>query len=56
MDCGGSCPTLCANKKGCTKAADCKSGVCSSGKCVEPSCTDGVKNGDETDIDCGGAS
>jgi hypothetical protein len=22
--------------------------------CVDPTCNDGVKNGDETDVDCGG--
>lgn len=30
------------------------SGVCSNGTCQDPSCTDGVGNGNETDIDCGG--
>ena len=51
VDCGGgTCPT-CGNKKSCTKAADCKSGVCASGACVEATCTDGVKNGDESDVD-----
>ena len=35
-------------------AADCASKVRTSGKCIAPSCTDGVKNGNETDIDCGG--
>ena len=41
--------------KGCTKAADCDSRVCTAaGVCVAPAPTDGVKNGTETDIDCGG--
>ena len=26
------------------------------GACAFPTCTDGVKNGDETDADCGGAT
>ena len=40
----------------CTKAADCPlSGICNpSGECAAPTCTDGVKNQNETDIDCGG--
>ncbi len=44
----------------CTKDFDCKSGVCISGACTEapgvpaPTSTDGKKNGDESDIDCGG--
>jgi hypothetical protein len=35
-------------------AGDCVSGVCVSNICQVPSCTDVVKNGDETDVDCGG--
>ncbi len=32
------------------------SGVCWSGICEAPTCTDGVKNGDEAGVDCGGAA
>lgn len=39
----------------CTVAGDCSSGICISGKCGAASCTDGVKNGAETDVDCGGS-
>jgi len=39
----------------CKAPADCGSGSCVSGKCAAPSPTDGVKNGDESDVDCGGA-
>ena len=46
----------CANTKKCSLASDCKSGVCSGSVCVAPSCTDSVKNGDETDVDCGGTT
>ena len=35
-------------------AASCPSGVCASGACQPPTCTDHVKNGDETGVDCGG--
>jgi len=56
VDCGGgSCPA-CADTKKCKAATDCKSGVCDpkTGLCLAPTCTDKVKNGDETDTDCGG--
>ncbi len=41
----------------CTKDADCPSGVCNiaKGLCEPATCTDGVKNGSETAIDCGGS-
>ncbi|MBX5483557.1 MAG: DUF1565 domain-containing protein, partial [Myxococcaceae bacterium] len=34
--------------------ADTDGGVCLDGGCAEPDCADGVKNGAETDLDCGG--
>jgi hypothetical protein len=37
----------------CDDPADCTSGVCVSGSCQAPSCSDGVLNGYESDIDCG---
>ena len=37
----------------CAVNADCSSGLCTYGTCV--SCSDGVQNGDETGIDCGGS-
>ncbi|OJY29906.1 MAG: hypothetical protein BGO98_49785 [Myxococcales bacterium 68-20] len=40
----------------CRSAAECESGVCKDSACVAPSPTDGVKNGDETDVDCGGTA
>jgi hypothetical protein len=54
--CGASGP-LCPNGERCTTASECESGACSSGVCSPPppSCTDGVKDGQETDIDCGGS-
>src|SRR5262245_56646298 len=34
----------------------CATGMCSAqGMCLAPSCTDGVKNGTETGLDCGGS-
>ena len=39
----------------CLTAADCASAICGSdGTCTAATITDGVKNGSETDIDCGG--
>lgn len=39
----------------CLAPSDCQSKVCTvAGKCAPASCADGVKNGDETDVDCGG--
>ena len=35
-------------------ASDCQSGVCTGGICQAPTCNDGVRNGSETDVDCGG--
>ena len=59
VDCGGSCaPALqCNDGVGCGVAADCKSGVCDpeSNTCAAPACGDLVKNGSETDVDCGGS-
>ncbi len=40
--------------RGCETGADCLSSVCWSGTCEAPTCTDGVKNGDEAGVDCGG--
>ncbi len=61
IDCGGSCGAgnaalLCAVNKSCATAADCASTVCNATtlRCVPNACFDGVKNGSETDIDCGG--
>src|SRR5690606_30508793 len=40
----------------CTEGADCGSGVCGDdGLCTGGACADGVHNGDETDVDCGGS-
>ena len=59
-DCGGaSCPK-CEAARGCAEATDCVSSVCAdegAGKQCQPAtCTDGVRNADETDVDCGGAT
>ncbi|MCW5889977.1 MAG: hypothetical protein KIT14_05435 [bacterium] len=58
VDCGGSAPNCvrCANGLGCHAPSDCVSGICTAGTCQPPTCTDGAKNGTETDVDCGGPS
>ncbi len=58
LDCGGSCTAKCAVGSGCELGdRDCESGVCDgAGSCAEPTCNDGVKNGDEVDVDCAGSS
>lgn len=63
VDCGGSCKD-CSDGEDCRVAGDCVSGVCSlpsdcddedcSKQCQVPSCEDGVRNGIESDKDCGG--
>jgi formylglycine-generating enzyme required for sulfatase activity len=41
---------------GCVTGNDCRTGVCLDAVCQAASSADGVKNGDESDIDCGGAA
>jgi len=60
VDCGGAClnldvPQPCADAKACIANADCQSVVCTGSQCQAPTCSDSVKNGNETDIDCGGS-
>ena len=58
VDCGGATCAKCADKKKCKAATDCLSGVCDAvtSLCAAASCTDKVQNGDESDVDCGGAT
>ncbi len=59
VDCGGAGCPRCADNQTCKVVDDCTSGVCAdigAGlQCQPPSPTDGIKNGTETDVDCGGA-
>lgn len=60
VDCGGPAEgagfKACADGKKCLVATDCTSLVCDPGKktCNAPTYGDGVKNGDESAVDCGG--
>ncbi len=59
VDCGGpSCGATCATGKACATGADCRDGVCdpATKTCAPATCADGVKNGGESDVDCGGPS
>lgn len=39
----------------CRAGSDCASSSCVGDACAAPTCADGVANGDESDVDCGGA-
>jgi hypothetical protein len=56
IDCGNSavtgCPA-CPAGQGCAAGADCQSLHCSNGVCLVASCSDGLQNGGESDVDCG---
>jgi len=56
VDCGGSCAPKqpCGPSQGCRVGADCVNQVCAQGVCAQATCTDGVQNGKESDVDCGG--
>jgi hypothetical protein len=56
VDCGGTTCPACADHLHCLVDMDCQSKVCDPAlkKCTPPTCTDTVKNGGETDVDCGG--
>lgn len=57
IDCGGGICQPCVNTKSCIQSSDCLSNSCQSGKCATPlpMCKDGIKDGGESDVDCGGA-
>jgi hypothetical protein len=56
VDCGGPTAPKCADGKACGADGDCVTANCPADKkvCVAPRYDDGVKNGTETDVDCGG--
>jgi hypothetical protein len=58
VDCGGSTICLrCGVGKTCGGGGDCTTGTCSGGTCMAlPTCMDGIKNGAETGVDCGGVT
>jgi hypothetical protein len=58
IDCGGPNAPPCAEGKGCESDNDCADKYCKADTktCAVPRNDDGVKNGTETDVDCGGQS
>ncbi len=56
IDCGGPNAPKCANGKDCLTKTDCVDDYCpeATKKCTAPTYDDGVQNGTETDVDCGG--
>jgi hypothetical protein len=58
VDCGGPNCAPCADGLKCLVNTDCIDKVCdpTAKTCTPASCTDGVQNGMETDVDCGGAT
>ena len=52
--CGAGCGTICPLGRACLKDVDCASGRCFGARCTLPSCTNGMRDGQETDVDCGG--
>ena len=59
IDCGGAAlPLTCGPGQGCAVLADCTNTLCNAGTlvCDPPSKTDLIKNGTETDVDCGGGA
>ena len=59
VDCGRVCSGLCRAQQACEIDDDCAVGlVCSSiaSVCVIPRCDDGLVEGGETDVDCGGTA
>ncbi len=58
VDCGGSTCSPCAAGKTCADNSDCTTNYCNATThiCATTSCTDGLQNGTETDVDCGGST
>jgi hypothetical protein len=57
VDCGGGTCPACPALDECLVNADCQSLDCDQpvrNQCLPATCTNGVKDGDETDVDCGG--
>ncbi len=57
VDCGGAACPACGVGQRCGAGSDCSTGFCDGGRCapMSASCSDGVQNGTETDVDCGGS-
>jgi hypothetical protein len=58
VDCGGGLCLECNinGERPCTNPVECDNSVCLDGVCQPPTCEDGVRNGEEEGVDCGGGS
>ena len=58
VDCGGGTCASCSVGKKCKVNSDCTSNACDaiSAICVASQCADNLKDGNETDVDCGGGT
>lgn len=58
VDCGGGICNGCANGSACVLNRDCASNICTALVCIAAggNCTNTVKDGAETDVDCGGGT
>lgn len=58
VDCGGAACVACIDgQRPCSNGpVECDSFICIEGVCQAPTCEDGVRNGDEEGVDCGGTS
>jgi len=57
IDCGGpTCPP-CSEGRDCVNPSDCFTGICTNNACAtSPQCENGVLDGNETAVDCGGGA
>src|SRR5574342_1356007 len=55
VDCGGACKP-CAVGRACRSGGDCDNGYCVNRLCTPLPCFNGVQDGAETDLDCGGGT
>lgn len=55
VDCGGVDCVACGVNLRCRYNSDCLGGFCLSQVCKSPSCSDGIMDGDESGVDCGGS-
>jgi hypothetical protein len=53
--CGLGCSKPCPLDSACLRDGDCASGRCYAARCTLPTCLNKVRDGDETDLDCGGS-
>ena len=58
VDCGGSSCEPCGDGQSCDAGTDCESTLCDPqhGVCESETCTNGILDENETDIDCGGSA